>query len=142
MRAQDDRALCCSTGIAYERAHDLSSYALTCAALTVETVLLESVNSMKPTPLCFAYASKMRPTILLFEPANLDEASNRIPPTAHQRRGVRSKPKRCRTDRNRNVYANTLPGAGQVKSRILARRLAVRARRTPLYGYKTSSYYV
>ena len=51
---------------------------------TVETVLFEISNSMKPYPsVVHAYTSKSRPAIGFFEPTNLDEVSNRIPPTSH-----------------------------------------------------------
>ena len=51
---------------------------------TVELVLFEISNSMKPCPSVFhACASKLRPAIGFFEPTNLDEVSNRIPPTSH-----------------------------------------------------------
>ena len=52
--------------------------------IPVEIVLFEISNSMKPYPSVFhAYTSKMRPAIGFFEPRNLDEVSNRIPPTSH-----------------------------------------------------------
>ena len=51
---------------------------------TVEIVLFEIANSMKPYPSVYhAYTSKLRPAIVLFEPTNLDEVSDRIPPTSH-----------------------------------------------------------
>ena len=56
---------------------------------TVEVVLLEISNSMKPYPSVFhaytaSYTSKMKPVIgFLGEPTYLDEVSNRIPPTSH-----------------------------------------------------------
>ena len=50
---------------------------------TVEIVLLETSNSMNPYPSVFyACASRLRPAISFVEPTNLDEASNRIPPTS------------------------------------------------------------
>ena len=50
----------------------------------VEIVLFEISNSMKPYPsIAHAYTSKLRPVIGFFEATNLDEASNRIPPTSH-----------------------------------------------------------
>ena len=49
-------------------------------------ILLEISNSMKPYASVFhACASKLRPEISLFEPNNLDECSNRIPPTSQDR---------------------------------------------------------
>ena len=40
---------------------------------------------MKPYPSVFhAGASKLRPPMGLFEPTNIDEASNRVPPTSQQ----------------------------------------------------------
>ena len=48
----------------------------------VEIILFEISNSMKPYASVFqAYTSKLRPAIGLFEPGELDEVSNRIPPT-------------------------------------------------------------
>ena len=45
--------------------------------------LFEISNSMKPYPSVFhAYTLKLRPAIGFFEPQNLDEVSNRIPPTS------------------------------------------------------------
>ena len=50
---------------------------------TVEIVLFEISNSMKPYPSAVhACTSKLRPVIVLFEPNDLDEVSNRIPPTS------------------------------------------------------------
>ena len=50
---------------------------------TVRIVLFEILTSMKPDPSVFhAYTNDMRPTIGFFEPTNLDEVSNRIPPPA------------------------------------------------------------
>ena len=51
--------------------------------IAVETILLEIPNSMNPYPMFHAYADKMRPVIVLFEPTKMDEVSNRIPPTSH-----------------------------------------------------------
>ena len=51
---------------------------------TVELVLFEISNSMKPYPSVFrTYTNKLRPIIGFWEPTNLDEVSNRIPPTSH-----------------------------------------------------------
>ena len=50
---------------------------------TVETVLFEMSHSMRPYPSVFhACTRKLRPAIGVFEPRNIDEASNRIPPTS------------------------------------------------------------
>ena len=62
---------------------------------TVETVLFEISSSIKTHPSGFhAYTSKFRPMTGLVEPTNLDEASNRIPPTSQmlwlERMGVAS----------------------------------------------------
>ena len=49
---------------------------------TVELVLLEISNSTKPCPsVSHAYTTELRPVIVLFEPDNLDEASNLFTPT-------------------------------------------------------------
>ena len=51
---------------------------------TVEIMLFEISNSMKPYPFCFhARTHKSKPLIGIVEPKHLDEASNRIPPTSH-----------------------------------------------------------
>ena len=57
---------------------------------TVEMVLFEISNSMKPYPSIFhAYVSQLRPAIVFFEPSDLatdlDEVSNCIPPTSQTR---------------------------------------------------------
>ena len=50
---------------------------------TVEVVLFEISNSMKPYPSVFhAYLNKLRPAKAFFQPTSLDEASRRIPPTS------------------------------------------------------------
>ena len=51
---------------------------------TVETLLLEISNSMKPYPLVFvhAYTSELKPVMGSFEPQQFDEVSNRIAPTS------------------------------------------------------------
>ena len=50
---------------------------------TVEIVLFEISNSIKPYPFVFhAYTSRLRPVTFLIEPTNLDEVSNRISPTS------------------------------------------------------------
>ena len=55
----------------------------------VELVLFEISSSMKLYPSVFhAYTSNLRPTIVVFEPTNLDGASNRIPPTSTSERQV------------------------------------------------------
>ena len=49
----------------------------------LETTLFEASNSMKPYPsVTHAHTSKLRPVKCFFEPNNLDEVSNRIPPTS------------------------------------------------------------
>ena len=54
---------------------------------TVEVVLFEISNSMKPYPPVFhSYTNKLRPVIGIFEPQTFDEVSNCIPPTSHSRR--------------------------------------------------------
>ena len=51
---------------------------------TVEIVLFDISNSMKPYPPVFhAYTSKWRPVTGFFEPQAFDYISNRIPPTSH-----------------------------------------------------------
>ena len=53
---------------------------------TVEIVLFEISNSMKPYPsVLHAYISRWRPVTGFFEPRNLDEVSNCIPPTSQIR---------------------------------------------------------
>ena len=55
---------------------------------TVEIILFEILNSMKPYPsVSHARTSKMRPAMCLFEPTNLDEVANRIPPTSQHAKG-------------------------------------------------------
>ena len=50
----------------------------------VEIVLLEISNSMKSyASVSHAYTNNIRPVIGLFEPNNIDEVSNRTPPTSH-----------------------------------------------------------
>ena len=49
---------------------------------TVEIILFEISNSMKPYPSVFhAYANELRLVMAPLEPNTLDEASNRVPPT-------------------------------------------------------------
>ena len=45
---------------------------------TVDIVLFEISNSMKPYPSVHAYSSKMGPVIGFFEPRNVDEVSNGV----------------------------------------------------------------
>ena len=48
----------------------------------VELALFDISSSMKPYPsVLHAYTSKLKIVIDFFEPQNLDEVSNRIPPT-------------------------------------------------------------
>ena len=55
---------------------------------TVEIVLFEISTSMKPYPSAFhANTSKLRLVIGFFEPTDIDEVSNRIPPTSQRARG-------------------------------------------------------
>ena len=52
--------------------------------MCIEIVLLEISNSMKPyASVVHAYTNKLIPEIDFFEPKQLDEASNRVPPTSH-----------------------------------------------------------
>ena len=52
---------------------------------TVEIVMSEISNSIKAyTSVVHACTSKLRSDISLFEPTNLDEFSNRIPPTSQR----------------------------------------------------------
>ena len=51
---------------------------------TVEIILFETSNSMKPKPSVFhTRTSKLKPVKGFLEPTNLDEVSNRILPTSH-----------------------------------------------------------
>ena len=51
---------------------------------TVEFILFETSNSMKPKPSVFhTRTSKLKPVKGFLEPTNLDEVSNRILPTSH-----------------------------------------------------------
>ena len=60
---------------------------------TVEIALFEISNSMKPYPsVCHAYASKLRSVKGLFETKQLDEVSDRIPPTSQGRRQALASP--------------------------------------------------
>ena len=53
---------------------------------TVEIVLSASSYLMKPYPAVFqAYISTLRPVMGILGPIHVDEASNRIPPTSHER---------------------------------------------------------
>ena len=54
---------------------------------TVEIVLFEISNSMKPYPsVVYAYTNKMRAVTGCLEPKHLDKVSNRIPPTSQSTR--------------------------------------------------------
>ena len=56
---------------------------------TVKVALFEISNSTKPHPSVFhAYTGNMKPAKGFFEPNNLDEVSNRIPPTPHWEGGT------------------------------------------------------
>ena len=60
------------------------TYINKCWQNTVEIVLSEISNSMKPyASVLHAYSSKSRPEISFAEPKHLDELSNRVPPTSH-----------------------------------------------------------
>ena len=57
---------------------------LRCWRNTVEILLFEISNLMKPYPSVFhAYTSKFRPVTRFVEPKQLDEASNRFQPVSH-----------------------------------------------------------
>ena len=73
---------------------------------TGEIVLLEISNSMKPyLSVLHAYTSKLRPVTGFFEPKQIDEVSNRIPPTS------RLRARKCRSaqyDAHSSMWINML----------------------------------
>ena len=79
VRAGAQRASVSSASVALPRDSGLRGW-----GNTGEIVLFEISTSMKPYPYVFhAYVSKSRPVIGPFGPLNLDEASDRIPPTSY-----------------------------------------------------------
>ena len=87
---------------------------------TVEAVLFEISNSMKPYPsVCHAYINYLRPVICLFKPKHLDELSNRIPPTSQgsKHSGAKKTNKRYLRERLKRVTSeDRLLGTFQKKT--------------------------